>query len=218
MDESSVIRCAESELEYMGRMVCVLVPTTRATAEALAGWETRWPDLHVVAPMLNDAMTPSHLLELLRSGHLPDRIAVFLDQLVSATHAPVPVRHEQVVRYHSGLECVLPLQYGYRQVCAISPADNPNAIRDLPSGFAFARRHLERCARLGDAWALRASQADATLPARAQAARRRMRYLESAILHAGTWTNVRNSAAALARLRDAHKHLRLSTQEAAHVT
>lgn len=216
MDDSSLSQRVEQLLEGAYTPTAVLVPSTADTTQGFDQWRRRWPHIASVAP-LGGGLSGITLLGQLQEGNRPTRIVIFIDQLVSAVDATIPVRRGTTVSFHSGLECLLPLRYGYRLRCALARADEAEDIPDLPAGFAFTQRHLRRCRALGDAWLMRARQEDALLPARVRAARRQLRYLESALLHADAMATVDGAAAEIARVRDAQKQLRTTGLENAHV-
>lgn len=217
--ERRAVERADALLQACTPRCAVLVPTSSSTLDALVRWRSAWPDLLVVAPGLPGGLDPHELLTRLgRSTPLPERIVLFADQLVSPVHARIPVRRAEDLRYVSGLEALLVVRHDYHLASALPPQEGEDpACSDAHAAFELAIDFLDRCELLGDAWRVRTSQTERTMQARVDAARRELRYLESAVLHAAAGPARHDVTAVLARLRATHKMLKQApAMEASH--
>lgn len=188
----------------------LLVPTVASTVDALAGWRAKWPNLQVVAPGLPGGLAPYQLISMMSGTEArPDRIVLYADQLVSPAHARIPIRRGQSVLYVSGLEALLVVRHGYALSCALPPEQGEDSeCTDAHGAFALSLDFLDRCDALGDAWRVRASQSERTVEARMGAARRELRYLESAVLHAAADDPAATVTDVLSRIRASHKQMK----------
>ena len=175
------------ELETDTRRTLYALPTTKATVDAAKILLESNPALIVVATSMQQEADASKAIAAFRNS-MDDASQfgiIFSDQLLSAANAPIFVEQHGKYRYLSALEVIACSNYNFA-IKAWTGNCFENAAASSPphAVLSMMMRYMHGCELLGNEWLMLESQRANFLEARLVDAYRRLRMLESAIMHA----------------------------------
>lgn len=182
--------------------VAFILPSTKAALQAAMRLQERGQAMLVGGLERNGLLAPVDMLARLATAPTQrPMLMVFSDQILSSADASILVRTDEGERYYSPFEAILNIKYGYR--LAVWTASNYVVVEphapDLSIVFDKLVLHLRHCEQHLPDWDVKELQSMRTTAMRNYNAKRKLRFLRSAIINAYRDTPTNEVALALLR-------------------